>query len=400
MPLQYVGGNFQQAGGLTTISVSLTGLTGGLSSTAAANDIVIYAIIRPNILDTNLPLPTNGGYTELADLYANDDNDANMGVGYKIMGTTPDTSVDFTSATGMGCAVYVWRGVDTTTPLDVAVTTATGINGNLPTPPAITPVTAGAVVICAAGSGTPYATPGLFTSTDLSNMFSAQETTGSLNGSVGLGSFAWTSGTFTPAQWGGVTSAATNSWVAATLALRPAPTTFIDIDATDSIDLTSTSSLVRVAEMAGTANIALGFDATFVDVVQVAGSASIALTSSSALQRVARMAGTASVSLTATASMVTVGIVLIGASADIALTASASTVAVRQINATATTDLSAVATMGALTNITASADVTLSVTATMTLLWEPGNVASEVWSPQGAQAEIWTDQGPQTATWS
>ena len=66
-------------------------------------------------------------------MFVDDTDDANVAVWYKFMGATPDTSVVVEGSTGgtdssIAVVVMVFRGVNTTTPMDVAATTATGIN--------------------------------------------------------------------------------------------------------------------------------------------------------------------------------------------------------------------------------------------------------------------------------
>jgi hypothetical protein len=74
------------------------------------------------------------------------------------MGATPDTSITLTGGTlsaddAGAVVVQVWRGVDPTTPFDVTQTTATGTNSVLCDPPAITPVTPGAVIVSGGAGG-------------------------------------------------------------------------------------------------------------------------------------------------------------------------------------------------------------------------------------------------------
>ena len=392
MAIQFVGRSSS-----ATTPLSLTALTGGIDTAARENDLVVYLLSLGDITDVNLAVTTTG-YTEVADLYANDTYDANISVGYKFMGATPDTTIARPAGAGYALIAHVWRGVDTSNPMDVTPTTVTGTNTGVPTPPAITPTTAGAIVLCLAGDANISAPPN-YTSSQLSN-FVSQQATGSRATVAGVGSFAWTSGTFTPTAWGGGTTSINASYAAVSLALRPAPNPIIDIAATDTIDLTSASSLTRVAEAAGTANIALGFDALFVDVVQIAATATVNASGTSAMQVVERIAAADSIDLTATASMVVVGLVTISAAAGINMTATSSAVAVRRIAATRTFVLLGTATLRSVTTFTATDTVTLTATAAMRLLWEPGSATSETWTSQAAQNENWTTQAAQTETWS
>jgi hypothetical protein len=193
-----------------------------LASAPIENDLVLiaYSVGAANDVDVTI---TTSDYIEIADLRANDVYDGNLGLFRKFMTSTPDTSITV-GPTGNAnyagvVAIHVWRGVNLTTPLDVAATTATGIDTGRPTPPAITPSTADSVVVCAGASSA--ATGAVFTTSDLSN-FITQTSADVNDGTVGIGSFDWTSGTFTPAQFGGGTTGTDDSWVAVTIALRPA----------------------------------------------------------------------------------------------------------------------------------------------------------------------------------
>lgn len=136
-----------------------------------------------------------------------------------------DTSVTTTAVGNLGAGrcvgVMVFRGVDNTTPMDVAATTAVGGNTGQADPPAITPSTSGAVIV-AIGAGVDSTNGAAFTSSDLSNFQSPTATGGTYNGTVGMGSHAWSgSGSFDPAQFGGGYTGTSAAWAAATLALRP-----------------------------------------------------------------------------------------------------------------------------------------------------------------------------------
>jgi hypothetical protein len=222
--IAYVGGKTAFFAGITTnpASISLTDLTGGLASAPIEGDLVLVNYGIGGGVDVDVTVVT-ADYVEISDLRANDDNDANMGLFRKFMTSTPDTALQVgptTNATYAGAvAIHVWRGVNTTTPLDVAAVNATGTNTGQPTPGAITPTTAGSVIVIA-GVGAAAATS-VFTASELSNFITAASPD-TIDAVVGMGSIAWTSGTFTPATWGGNTTASTDSWVATTIALRPA----------------------------------------------------------------------------------------------------------------------------------------------------------------------------------
>jgi hypothetical protein len=213
--LSYVGGKAEfkvDASG----TVSLTDLTGGSDAAPSAGDIVILAIGDLDSID-HTEIITTADYTTIADLYVNDVSDANLLVAYKVL-PTAETGIIIDPVSNCVVAIHVWRGVNAT-PLDVASTTATGTDSGLPNPPAITPTTAGAVVIAIGVGG--YQSSVAFGSSDLENFVTLAVEAGTLDPAIGIGSFEWVSGSFDPATWTGTTS--TNaSWAAVTLALRPA----------------------------------------------------------------------------------------------------------------------------------------------------------------------------------
>lgn len=238
--IQYVGGTTAAITGstATTTNVSLTGLTGGLASAPAANDLVIVYYGVGSTADRTIGVGTTG-YTEVAELYANDTFDTNLSVSYKTMGVTPDTQVTV-SATGAtadagAVAVQVWRYIDTnvSTPLDVAVVTATGTNSVLCDPGAITPITPGAMII-AGGAGAHSRGVATYSSSDLRNFITIGGPDSTNDVTVGMGSRAGQANTaFNPAAFTfSGTDNAQFSWAAVTLALTPrlygkGPATFV-----------------------------------------------------------------------------------------------------------------------------------------------------------------------------
>jgi len=107
------------------------------------------------------------GYTDLGELYSSDVEDTNMGVAYKYMTATPDTSFVLTGgsldASNAGSvAVQVFRDAL----ISSEQASATGINGGRPNPPGVTPTTSGSVVVVGGSAG---GTSSNFTSSDLTN---------------------------------------------------------------------------------------------------------------------------------------------------------------------------------------------------------------------------------------
>lgn len=230
MAITYVGGLTAQITAVTpaTQSISLTSL--GLASgdfvlvsytTAAASDGVLSGKI------------STSGYTFVTELYGNGStNDANMAVFQKFMGSTPDTSLVVVGkgSSSLGATVHVtaFRGVNSTTPLDVTPTTATGTGSGNTNPPAITPATSGNVIAIFGHSATSttlrtYTTASTSYMSEFLQTNSAGSTYASTSGAGYVtGQSAGVS--YDPAAWALSTDNAGNSWNAVTLALRPAPT--------------------------------------------------------------------------------------------------------------------------------------------------------------------------------
>ena len=208
-----------------------SGLTGGIGSAALNGDFVLAVYSLGSDTDETLTI-TDGtnNYTLVgSELYIFDNEATNLRVAYKFI--TTDTSVTFgqtpsTIVDGV-CSVFVLRGVNATTPLDVAVTTATGANSFLPNPPAITPITQGAQIIAIGAGAVPAGAFNIYdTPSDLVNFHSRHETAGAGGRSTiqGIGMKTdWVSGSFNPSAFTNASSDRTSSsWAAMTIALRPA----------------------------------------------------------------------------------------------------------------------------------------------------------------------------------
>jgi len=222
--ITYVGGRTQSVTNSTaTITVSLTGLTGGLATAPIQNDFVVVTRSWANNLDASMTTSSTG-WTEVTELYANDDNDTNLAVYYKVMGTTPDTSIVFnahaTTAESSAIVVQVFRGVDTTTPLDVTSTTFTVANSGLPDPASITPTTTNSIILVAGGSAHTDGTD-TFTAGYLTN-FLTVGANGTNDATAGMGYVSWTSGAYNPAAFTASYANAQTRYSAAavTMALR------------------------------------------------------------------------------------------------------------------------------------------------------------------------------------
>lgn len=234
MTISYVGG--QVGGFLGTLSdQTITfALTGGLASVPAANDLVVvsYIIATGSAADLALTIRNASAmdYTlagsELYQAGSGNAKNTNLRVAYRFMPGTPETTCVLSNTTDTGWpgtyTIHVYRGVDTNTPMDVTVATATGQSTHIANPPAITPVTTGAW-IQAIGAGASTAGVAVFTSSDLSGFISNAQIDDK-ESVIGSGYKSdWTSGAFDPAVFaGGGSDAGGDSWAAVTLALRPA----------------------------------------------------------------------------------------------------------------------------------------------------------------------------------
>ncbi len=225
--ITYVGGQVGGFVGITTATTVTFSLTGGVASVPASGDLVVVSYTVGSTIDRALTIQ-NAGETNYilvgTELYQNDDFDVNLRVGYRFMPSVPETTV-ILSGTGSAndagrYTIHVFRGVDSTTPLDVAAVTAGAIDTRVANPPAITPTTAGAWVY-ATGAGA-SATGGTYTSSNLT-AFLAGTTADTNDAQIGSGYFVWSSGAFDPAAFGGGgVTLSSDSWAAVTLAIRPA----------------------------------------------------------------------------------------------------------------------------------------------------------------------------------
>jgi hypothetical protein len=188
-----------------------------------ANDLVIVALTIAGTADKSYRI---SGYTQALDNYADDTFDTNLQIGHKFMGVTPDTTVTITGGTGStadggAVAIHAWRGIDTTTPLDVITQSISQTNTGIPNPPATTPSTANSVILVAAGSAHNGGTD-TYTAAQLANFLTVGQGGNTNDATVGLGSFNWVSGSFDPnAFTWSQTDSTSFSTISATLTLRP-----------------------------------------------------------------------------------------------------------------------------------------------------------------------------------
>lgn len=227
---EFVGSStFGNTGGSTTHVVDLTTLTGGIDTRPRTGDLVIIAF-APNS-GANRTFSANNSFISLVDLYSNSGVDSNLFICYKVMGATPDTSVTITQSAssanqGEPGLVYVLRNVNTTTPLDVTTTTASGTTAAI-NPPAITPSSARSVIVAIGGS----AHGGGLINYSSSNLINTNQLSinTTYDATVFAGMANWTSGAFNPATLTGFTGSSSDAWTAATLAIRPKASETLDL---------------------------------------------------------------------------------------------------------------------------------------------------------------------------
>lgn len=154
--ISYVGGKLvKYTDGAGSGSTSLTDLTGGISSAAAAGDLIIVTLVNSSNSTRLVSMTvTTSGYADVNSGFANSTYDANIKMLYKLMGPTPDTSVAYTmtnsSSDVIGAFIQVFRGVDQVTPFSgVSSVVASQTNSADPNPGSITSNTKNSIVLVA-----------------------------------------------------------------------------------------------------------------------------------------------------------------------------------------------------------------------------------------------------------
>lgn len=153
------------------------------------------------------------GYTEIHTSGA----DPRVGMWYKVMGATPDTSVTCDGGgevtESVAYTVFILRGVDTSNVMDV-----TAVEAALHDPPSITPSTSGALVVAATATNAPDASVG---TTDQEMFFIHHSEPGDLNDiSFVVCFYHWSSGAFNPPDVSTLSSGSGSYSI--TAAFRPA----------------------------------------------------------------------------------------------------------------------------------------------------------------------------------
>jgi len=226
--IEFVGANSIISDGSTSdIYLDLTSLSGGIDTQPSEGDLVVlyYGVGGTSSYNGYFSVDLAGS-SIIINTYTTDSYRVKGGAIYKIIGATPDTSIRFAGGThsvycGGAAIALVFRGVNQTTPIDVLSTYALINNTVLGNPPAITPATPGAVVLCGAlGAST---STGVYTSSDLTG-FTSVVGASIYRGIAGVGYVEWAGGSPVDAAQFGYTSSNSSDYsnLSVTIALRPA----------------------------------------------------------------------------------------------------------------------------------------------------------------------------------
>lgn len=198
-----------ESGSDVTLSFSGLGL--------AENDVVIVGSAQDSDVS---PIGAVSGYTTLANINVSGSNF--VWVGYKRMGSTPDSSAVVAgtgnSIFGIASVAMIFRGVNQTTAIDVTTTTASGSSTN-PDPGSIIPTSNNCAIVVMCGNNNIDASPG--TITNYSTPVVATSDTSFDSTFAGCYRIL-SGGAGSSENPGAFPSWVTGAWGVATIALRPA----------------------------------------------------------------------------------------------------------------------------------------------------------------------------------
>ncbi len=208
-------------------SAGVDGLSVSLPAGTTTDDVVIGSIANNTLDGTSVTNSwSTSGYDANVqfDLNNTEFDNVNLKVAYKVQGGTPDSTMVINTpspAYDRTILAYVFRGVDTTTPLDVTTQTALGgLNDNSPDPPSITPNTDGAAIYIVG------ATTDDITTAAPTNYSNYDEALHSEGGTDDIGHYVASRILATAAlENPGIFDAgggSSSTWIAATMALKPA----------------------------------------------------------------------------------------------------------------------------------------------------------------------------------
>lgn len=430
MAITYVGGQSTVVTVTTPTTQTINfALTGGLASTPSAGDLVVVSYSEASGTDNAISgRISTSGYTFMTELYANDTYDSNLAVFRKFMGSTPDSSIVVIGATGTASGVTVniavFRGVDTTTPLDATTTTATGIDTGNVNPPAITPVTGGNVLVIFGTAASQNGATSLFSGPAYMTDFRQSARSGtSYRGVSGSGYVTGQAAnvSYDPAAWTISSDATSKSWAAVTVALRPIGASYIDAAATSSAtsSVTAAAAITAAGAVTSSSTVTTTADATVTSVyVDAAATASVSssvtaaplivstvsvqvdVTSSTTADAVVVIDAAAAAASATTVSAGAVAIFGGSASAEVASSATASASIIAVVSAEASAASAATVAVTAILSSSASSLTYATITAYAAKLWEVDAPDSAVWSPQSAETDPWTPTSSATEPWT
>jgi hypothetical protein len=150
--IRFVGFRPLGGTGATSSGAINAGLTGGSRAAVATDDYVAAALCWAAGTNDTIDITTASFTDYYAEDYINGGNDLNSVAAFSVQGATPDTAVGGTGSNNGGkgqcLIIMLFEGVDITTPHDVAPVIGTGVNNSvLSQPPAISPSTAGTVIL-------------------------------------------------------------------------------------------------------------------------------------------------------------------------------------------------------------------------------------------------------------
>jgi hypothetical protein len=243
--MSFVGSKSGGYSSTSTQSISLTNLLGigGTSLTVKQGDLVIVSVSHSMATTASRTLaqltpldPSAASYSSPlgSSVQSNDSNAVSLGLFYKFMGSTPDTTVTLpvcaASTNSIAYTIAIWRGVDQTTPFaGVTVTTASGANTGLADPPSVTTPTTPKDCVVGGAFGAAVASASVFTNSGATpydtatNLFSSGVQNTATNRAVsGMGfKRGMAVSTAFNAAITGSTTTNTGSWAAVAFVLKP-----------------------------------------------------------------------------------------------------------------------------------------------------------------------------------
>ena len=238
------GGNISFVGSMswshnlgTPQVVALSGLRNelGVAPTLLQNDILVATVQREENSATTEAETLCTGFTAFhAPIFVNSGGGLNFLMQYKVMGLSPDTTVtvpQVNSGYRVTCgSFHVLRGVNTSSPLDVAAVLNSGTGTGVADGSAITPATTGAWIMIGGaavnGNGNIAALTNPANLSATTNHFAVAQRAGDSTATAATAGAGlktdWASGAFDPAAFGGgMGASAYAKWAAVSLALRP-----------------------------------------------------------------------------------------------------------------------------------------------------------------------------------